>query len=178
MRKLLTSWLLFVSLLVVPTLSDAQTQHSPRAVAHGLSIEAWRPDASIVVTRSRQGVVVDITSPFGTGRGVIRRLGEKWPAQIRIRLNLRGLELFRAVNDTIDLRWSVSHKPDHRTRLSLRTGTDTKILKTDSPYWTTVGVAGDNKENAPEYFEVSLPANLFSGNPRELKLQWVDFFRG
>ncbi len=91
----------------------------------------------------------------------------------------RGLESFKAGNGSINIRWSVSNGADRRTSVSLHNGTDRTPLTPDSPYWTAVAVGGDNRKAAPatRYFEVSLPRKLFDGNPRDIKLHWVDFFR-
>jgi len=186
MRIILLAWLFSAGLLIAPTQGSDQNQLSTKAVAHGLSIETWRPGTKVVLNRSNKTVLIDITSPFGIDRGFIRRVGKNWPDQIRIRLHLWGLESFRIGNGMVDLRWSVSNNADRRTRMSLRNGTEGSILSADSPYWTKVKFE-DGKEDSKEdskknkvrpVFEVLLPAKLFDGNPGGLTIQWIDFFRG
>ncbi len=179
MRKSMPVWLALAVLVCAPTLAVSQVHPSTKATAHGLSVATSRPETTVVLTRSKETVFLAITCPFGIDRGLIRRLADSWPSEIRIRLHLGGLESFKAGNGSINIRWSVSNSANRRTSVSLHNGTDRTILTPDSPYWTAVAVGGDNRKAAPgtRYFEVFLPRKLFDGNPRDIMLHWVDFFR-
>ncbi len=177
MRILLLTLLFSAGLLIASTPGNAQNQLAIKAAAHGLSIETWRPDSKVILTRSKKTVLIDITSPFGIDRGIIRRVGENWPDQIRIRLHLWGLESFRIGNGMVDLKWFVSNKADRRTRMSLRKAAGRTTLAMDSPYWTKVKFEDGEKDKVPSVFDVLLPTKLFDRNPGELTIQWIDFFR-
>ncbi len=189
MQKSIVQWRMFAGLagavLVVLPPAEAQTQLSYRAAAHGIWVAAWRPDTAVVILREKKTHVVTITSPFGIDHAVLRRTADKWPARISIRMHLSGLESFKASTGAVELGWSVANAKDRRTSMSLRsgqgtgTGTRVTVLAKDSPYWTavSVGIADKNKAAAAGYLEVSLPRKLFESNPREINLQWVDFYR-
>jgi hypothetical protein len=52
-------------------------------------------------------------------------------------------------------------------------------IKKDSPFYSEVRIVGGEKKIPLKngYFEVQLPAKLFEGNPEEITLEWVDFYR-
>jgi hypothetical protein len=53
------------------------------------------------------------------------------------------------------------------------------VLDTKSPYYTPVRMVGGNGKIplSGGYFEVPLPERLFTRNPQEIKLKWIDFYR-
>ncbi len=176
-RVFLLTLLFPAFVLIAPMPGSARNKLTKKDAAHGISIETWRSDTKLVLTRSKNTVLIDITSPFGIDRGIIHRVGEKWPEKIRIRLHLWGLESFRAGNGKVDLKWSVSNKADRHTRMSLRKGAGRTTLTEDSTYWTNVRFEDGKNGKVPPVFEVLLPTKLFDRNPGKLKIQWVDFFR-
>jgi hypothetical protein len=89
------------------------------------------------------------------------------------------LESFKASNQKITLEWSVSSTGDHASRVSLRQGKKETVLNKQSPYHSEVRLVGGNGKIPLQggYFEVRLPAQLFEGNPEEISLSWIDFYR-
>jgi hypothetical protein len=73
----------------------------------------------------------------------------------------------------------VSSTGKNAKRVSLRKGRDEVALDDKSPYHTTVRIVGGNGKIPLKggYFEVPLPAKLFEGNPEEITLRWIDFYR-
>jgi hypothetical protein len=48
----------------------------------------------------------------------------------------------------------------------------------DSPFYTQVRAVKDARPPLDSgFFEIPLPAKLFEGNPREITLEWIDFYR-
>jgi hypothetical protein len=68
---------------------------------------------------------------------------------------------------------------DHATRTSLVSGKRVAALDDKSPYYTEVRIVGGHGKIPLKdgYFEVPLPAKLFEGNPEEIRLRWIDFYR-
>ena len=54
---------------------------------------------------------IEITSEFGIGRAEIRRLGDRWPRRIVLRLKLKALEGFSATDGKEKFQHSVSRAP-------------------------------------------------------------------
>jgi hypothetical protein len=123
--------------------------------------------------------IIDITSEFGIDKATIRRKLDAWPMSIVVRLHLGGLESFKAGRDDVAVEWSVSGTGDNSSIVSLRRGKEELALDEKSPYHTNGRIVGGNGKIPLKdgYFEVPLPAKLFEGNPEELTLQWIDFYR-
>ena len=147
-----------------------------------------KPNFDVVVGRDETQIrflsegektVFDITSKFGIDKATIRRKSDDWPKTILVRLHLGGLESFTSGNDKVAVEWSVSSTGKNAKRVSLRKGREELALDEKSPYHTDVRLVGGNGMIPLKggYFEVPLPAKLFEGNPREITLRWVDFYR-
>ena len=54
-----------------------------------------------------------------------------------------------------------------------------RLAERPSPYYTEVRMVGGNGRIPLKdgHFEVPLPAKLFEGNPPEITLRWIDFYR-
>jgi hypothetical protein len=134
-----------------------------------------RTDTSLRFESEGETTVIDVVSKFGIDKATIRRLGAEWPRTVLVRLHLRGLESFKAGQGGKTVEWSAG-ADDGGMRIALRQdGKETQLTK-DSPYYTKARIAGDDGKGRP-CFEVPLPAKLFEGNPVEITLHWVDFFR-
>jgi len=63
--------------------------------------------------------------------------------------------------------------------VSLHQGAEEVALDATSPFYSKVRIVGGTGEIPLKdgHFEVPLPAKIFEGNPKELVLQWIDFYR-
>ena len=54
-----------------------------------------------------------------------------------------------------------------------------RLAEEKSPYYTQFRIVGGNGTIPLKdgHFEVPLPAKLFEGNPPEITLRWIDFYR-
>ena len=118
-------------------------------------------------------------SGFGIDTATIKRGSNNWPESIVVRLHLKGLESFKAMAGETAVEWSVSSTGSHAKRVSLRKGGDESALDETSPYYSEIRIAGGNGKIPLQdgYFEVPLPAKLLEGNPEEITLRWIDFYR-
>jgi hypothetical protein len=145
----------------------------------GLDAKVGRETSRVRFLTEEKTTIIDITSDFGIDKATVKRKSDKWPKSILVRLHLGGLESFRAGNEEIAVEWSVSSTGENAKRISLRKGRDELALYEKSPYHTEVRIVGGNGKIPLKdgYFEVRLPAKLFEGNPEEITLRWIDFYR-
>lgn len=164
-----------VVLLVVVLLSASV------AIAEGpkLRATAGRDDTRIRFESRDESTIIDVISPYGIDGATIKRESQQWPKLVQVRLHFKGLESFSAGRVGEMVEWSVPSTGNPVARVSLHEKTGEVMLGADSPYVTEVRIVGGEKKIPLQngYFEVPLPAKLFEGNPAEIKLTWIDFFR-
>jgi len=144
-----------------------------------IEANAGREDSQIRFSKEDDKTIIDITSQFGIDRATIKRTADEWPKSMMLRLHLSGLESFKASSGNVAVEWSVSSTGDHVTRTSLMSGKRVAAIQKGSPYFTTVSIVGGNGKIPLKdgYFEVLMPTKLFEGNPEEITLHWIDFYR-
>ncbi len=132
-------------------------------------VELLKAEDSVAIAVASGDTTVTITSRSGIGRALFVRTGEEWPRRLVVRLKLKGLESLYIASDTF------------RCRVSLQGPQRV-------PYWK-VG-SGDRDADTPEGMvevnlvrtdggiDVVVPELMTRGNPRTIRLEWVDFFRG
>lgn len=176
----------FVALRVVPRAAPAhgtrtpaaQSSASPAAKAF-VAIQAAPPGTGVTFQLERDATIVDVASEVGIGRTVLTRTADAWPPALRIRLRFKGLELFRVTAEETTVQWSVASTRPHEVRTSRVRGSDETPLAKGDPLFAELHIVA--KELAipltSGYFEVAVPTKLLASNPRELRLQWIDFYR-
>ena len=144
-----------------------------------LDAEVGREGSQVHFSTVGDTTVIDITSRFGIDKAQIKRKCDEWPKSILVRLHLSGLESFKAGGKDITVEWSVSSTAGQATRMSLWRGNGELAMPDNSPYRTELRIVGGNGKIPLKdgYFEVPLPAKLFAGNPQEITLIWIDFYR-
>ena len=131
--------------------------HKPKN-GHGLPRE-------VRVTLADDTVVFDVTDKFGIGSATVRRLEGAWPQKVLVRYHLGGLE---GVSATVDGKLLLGEKwREPRGALGVRM-LDKKGRRREGKYLL-------KKEG---YYEARIPRAALAGGARELKLTWVDFYRG
>lgn len=143
-------------------------------------IEAGGDLSQIRFVTKRSATIVDITCKSGIGKVRIKRRASTWPKSMLVRLHLSGMESFKATvnNDTLEW-WVSSGGGENTSSISLRSGGKETSLSKKSDYYTEARIVGGNNRIPLKegYFEVPLPGKLFDGNPAELSLSWIDFYR-
>lgn len=137
-------------------------------------------DTDKVEVKVEQGrAIFAVHSPSGIGWACIARCGDSWPDTVRVRLQLKGLESFRAVSGRVTLHASVSR---HAVRL-WKDDREEVLLDRTSPYWMEIrriGVSGQPAQAIPPergYFELDLPKAFFAHQPQSVTIHWIDFYR-
>jgi hypothetical protein len=137
-------------------------------------------DDSIDVQMEKDKAIVDVKSASGISSGTIERQDEKWPEKVVLRLNLKGLESFKASNGKVTLEAAVSNQLKVR---QWKDGKEGDELDAKSAHWMDVSIIGADGKPAKQiplqqgYFEITLPKAFFDGNPKTITLNWVDFAR-
>lgn len=135
-----------------------------------------RGTSRVDIEQSGGKTVFDITSQVGIDVAAITRKSEKWPETILVRLHLRGLESFKVETGKMAVEWSVSSSGKNAPRVTLWEGRKETPIDQKSPYFSASKRAA-GKDGKGGHFEVLLPAKLFEGNPEEIVLRWIDFYR-
>lgn len=160
-----------------------------RAIANGLILfNTEVPTFDITTNKSAdQGKVevkgdsatFDFFSPSGIGGGTITLKQGSWPLSVVLRLHLHGLESFNVSNGKVSLRVSVVSHAEKPTRLILVEDSREQDLE---PGGVIRALDADGKPisglpGQGGWFEIRLPQALLEGQPKSLKLGWIDFYR-
>ena len=158
-----------------------QTGTTPsEAAPDDVSVKIERQGDEVRVDKAADGVTLHVHSPSGIGKATVKRTGDAWPEHVSLRLYLKGLESLRIISGRTTLEIAVSSHEANSVQLSLRTKRGgEKSLDKSSPYWTEVKREPVSEKGPPAdgCFVVPVPAELFKDNPRELRLEWIDFYR-
>ena len=141
--------------------------------------ETQRADSRVEFAGSGEEVVAEVYSKSGIGSATITRVGESWPAKMKIRLHLRGLESFKVESGESTVEWSKSSTGQQNSRVSLRQAGKEEAVGEDSPYHSRVETVGGNGKVplVGGYFEIVLPEAVLKDDPDKIKVRWIDFYR-
>ncbi len=153
----------------------------PERVNQGrLEVQDPSEGAQVSIQENPNATRIEIRCERGIGRATITRRSKTWPACIRLRCYLAGLESLQVSSGATTVEWSAHHGPNESGRVTLREGSTERVIDSRSPYWTPICITaqGDAPNIAEPFFEIPLPSQLFEDNPSSIVLKWVDFFRG
>lgn len=131
--------------------------------------ELRKAEDSAAVTLEDGATVVTIASRSGIGGAKLVRTGVGWPAQLTVRLALKGLESLRMENGAIQFDASLKGP---RLVPYWKAGTGDQRPQTVGG---TLEVVLRKTEVA---VEIVVPKELMEGNPTEIRFGWIDFYRG
>ena len=160
-------------------LESGQGSRADASTEPALDATVGRTETRVEFLTAGDQAIFDINCKSGIDKAIVKRESETWPKEILVRLHLTGLESFKAKRKEFTIEWSVSSSEDHGTRRSLISGKREAEITKDSPYFTEARIVGDKREVPLRdgYFEIPLPEKFFEGNPQEITLEWIDFFR-
>jgi hypothetical protein len=170
-------------LLVISGIALAEDGNPPKDQPAQFKITTKRKDDTVEVQADKDKALFIIKSPFGISQVVIEREGEKWPKAVVLRLHLKGLESFRASNGKVTVDAAVSSQEGKVQVRIWKDGNEKAPLDEKSPFWTVISIVGGDGNPAKElplkdgYFDVTLPRAFFEGNPKSIRLNWIDFYR-
>jgi hypothetical protein len=171
--------LLLCAALSLPAGGDDATKPPPPFM-----VMTRRENDVVAVSRKPGEAVFTVTSPSGISAVTIERTGETWPASMVLRLRLKGLSSFRATGGKVRLDAAVSVQGGKPAVRVWKDGKEDAPLGEKDPLRLAVRVVGKDGKPATKlplegggYFEVKLPRAFFAGNPKFIKLEWIDFYR-
>lgn len=145
-----------------------------------VSAKSRRTDSRVELSGAGEEVFATVTSQSGLGSATLSRVGERWPKALVVRLHLRGLESLVVDDGATVVEWSKSSSGAQDCRVSIRQKAgEERAIKLGHQYFSELKtVGGDGKVPLRDgYFEIALPAALLDGNPQEIALRWIDFYR-
>lgn len=146
-------------------------------------ITTKRDNDRVEVKVEKEMTIFSVHSPFGISNAAIERTGEKWPDAVMLRLHLKGLERFKALNGKTRLEASASLQEGKPLVRLWKDGKEDALLDSKDPLWMEIRVVGGDGKPAKAiplkdgYFEMKLPRALFDGNPNSISVNWIDFYR-
>lgn len=152
----------------------------PSVPAFNTTVEG---DGNVVqINTSGDPVVVDVHSPSGIGAATIDLLSSPAPANIIVRLHLRGLESFRLAFDHTVITAEMSSDEHHSVfqQVELPDG-GTRPIASDSPLWLDIQIVATPTSLAPSpqpsAFAIRMPHGLMNEQRRSFTIRWIDFYR-
>lgn len=146
-----------------------------------VSEEASGPQAGLLfktLESSESKLVTEIRCERGIGRGALARPGTVWPEKVIVQLHVRGLEAFSVIAGEMDWELNVSSLQEHKITSRLA---DREVVSEsmDSVVCVMPGKQPVSKIPLAEgqFFEITLPRELFEASPAEITLSWIDFYR-
>ena len=132
------------------------------AAAPSIEASAAKPTDAIRIRVHGHLVTVEVRSPSGVGSGKLSRATAAWPGAVSVRLKaFREIEHFRATAGATTLICALERREGVVSERVCRLNGDV----VDPPK-----IAGKD-------FQIALPAALFTSNPDEIVLEWVDYWR-
>lgn len=158
-------------------MSAAWKPGNPRVAARGRS-EGDRVE--VEADGARQWVIIH--SPRGISRVTLERLTETWPESVVIQLRLIGLESLTVSGGGWTVQAAVSEGDD---RVGIRQwapsdeqgGDEQVVLTANDPLWLGLRRLPPPREGAVGGFEWTLPWGLRQANPRQILVNFIDFYR-
>jgi hypothetical protein len=142
-----------------------------------------REEGTLAATVDGGRALLSIRGGHGIGSAEVRRGSAEWPAEIRLRAHLRGLEHLAITVGRERLVAAVASHGDYARRIRLcHADRDGPSLDRNSPCWMDIlafGPDGTPTRGLPPdggWFEMRIPSALLDAGDT-LKLEWVDFYR-
>ncbi len=138
---------------------------------------------TVTISTEENHAIFLIHGGRGIGRATIQTATKKFPAQVTLRCQLKGLENLVLTKGEVKLTASVASSGDHSRSLMLsRAGKAQPLLTKESPFWMTIAIFDSAHQpivTLPKqdgYFEMKIPAALMQGED-PLEIDWIDFYR-
>jgi hypothetical protein len=137
-----------------------------------------KPNDQIKVTVEKDVAVFDVSCPSGIGQATIALKQGNWPASVVVRLRLRGLEGFSVSAEKVRLSANVGSSDGNPRHMHLNiNGKEQKLSGDEIKVLDAAGKPIKGLPGKDGYFEISLPRAVLEGQPKSLKIEWVDFYR-
>jgi hypothetical protein len=134
----------------------------------GVEVELKRPADKVVIASGEMRTSIVVTSATGIGGAKLRPGEGGWPKSVRLDLNLKALEGFTITSGDLRVHTFLgSDKPE----VLRRKGEKWEPAKADGDLAPVIKRDGDR-------ILIDLPPAWLDAKPKELEIQWVDYYRG
>jgi hypothetical protein len=141
-------------------------------------------DTAAVAADPPDGAVISIASQRGIGHVTLQPDHGNWPSPLVVRLSLRGLESLEIHAGATLLEAQISTHGDHAQLLQLTApGKPPAAIKPGDALWMKIdacdaqGKSVNGLPPAGGYFKMTLPPALLKDQPKNVAINWVDFYR-
>lgn len=135
----------------------------------------------VSIQHSNGTALIDITSPSGIGSAVFELESGIMPANVILRLHLKGLEDFRLTSAQVGIGASVSSggQPNIGQKIS-SSGTVSPMLP-GNPLWMEIDIVSEREQETipleEGYFEITVPKEFLQKAGTSFTVEWIDFYR-
>ena len=156
----------------------------PGNIVAKFNLLSKRLDDHVDVITNEDTTEFSIRSPFGISSLGIERTEVDWPRRVVVKLHLKGLENMRISNGKITLEAAVSSQNEKPRVRQWKDKNEDSPLESDSPYWMEIRMIGSDHESTDiipldnGHFEIQLPKGMLEAQPKSIKIDWIDFYRG
>ncbi|MGV3607829.1 MAG: hypothetical protein ACO1RA_15590 [Planctomycetaceae bacterium] len=143
------------------------------------TVNGGKPTTNTHWKSEGETALLKVICPNGIDKIALRPGKGKWPKEVRLQLQLQGLEHLTLRTDKHDLCFSVSSTAPHDSTCVLVVDGKEQALRSDHPLFAKVKLHG-KKNSIPlndGYFEVIIPTALLQANPPQIAIEWIDFYR-
>lgn len=147
------------------------------------NVATKRADDRIDVSSKGATTTFSVRSPTGIGSATISRMAGDWPERLILRLHLQGLEGLKVSNGQLEFVAEVVAQDKKRF---LQVTKNSQPGKPPEPKkLADYEIHSFEKNGKPTqvvplqdgYFEVRLPKELFTDDPKSITINWIDFYR-
>lgn len=157
---------------VHPEMDPERRLASPRLAGRGRS-EGDRVE--VVVEPDRHRVIIHSTR--GISAVTLECLGEKWPEHVVVQMRLKGLENLTVSAGELAVQAAVSSGGGQSMIRQWPDRDEQVELTANDPLWLDLRVIPAPRDEAPEGFEWTVPWGLRQANPRQIRVNFIDFYR-
>lgn len=177
-------WLLAACVLTAPA-SSVRLAAAPlpdKQPAANLEVKLKDPKDTCNIRRTEKETILEIRSPKGISRAVVKRLGAQWPESVVIRLRLSHLESFDVHHGKTSVAASVGWSDAGLRMRQWSLGNERAVISSGHPLFLPIRLLDRDGRPATRpteegWFEIPVPSAFFEGNPETFTIDWIDAYR-
>ena len=129
----------------------------------------------VVADRERQRVIIQ--SPRGISEVILERLTGTWPAAVLVELRLKGLESLTVSGGEWTVQAAVPAGNDRGGIRQWVPPDEQVVLTANDPLWLDLKLLPEQDNETVGGFEWTIPWGLRQANPRQIRVNFIDFYR-
>lgn len=143
-----------------------------------IAVTVDKPGDAATVTLDANQTLIQVSSATGIGGLTAALVDGQWPAQLIVRLRLRGLEHLQIRYGSVTIETGISG------RINPSAGFKLSVTEPDGPVESGSSSAGlyypvirPGSDDVGTFFDITMPAHFLTGSYPDFSLSWVDFYR-